>query len=88
VNGVLPRVPTQETSPFAFNGDELAPVIFALAGNNQFQSKFATPYTQSWNFGIQRELGNAFLFEADYVGNHGLDQLRKHQRSVAERQPT
>jgi hypothetical protein len=51
-------------------------VIFALAGNNQFQSKFATPYTQSWNFGIQRELGNAFLFEADYVGSHGLNQLR------------
>jgi hypothetical protein len=72
----IPRVPTQETSPFAFNGDELAPVIFALPGNNQFQSKFATPYTQSWNFGIQRELGNAFLLEADYVGSHGLDQLR------------
>ena len=76
VNGVLPRVPTQVTSPFAFNGDELAPVIFALPGNNIFQSKFATPYTQSWNFGIQRELGNAFLLEADYVGSHGLDQLR------------
>jgi hypothetical protein len=71
-----PRVPTQETSPFAFNGDELLPVIFALPGNNQFQSKFATPYTQSWNFGIQRELGNAFLLEADYVGSHGLNQLR------------
>lgn len=72
----IPRVPTQETSPFAFNGDELLPVIFALPGNNQFQSKFATPYTQSWNFGFQRELGNAFLFEADYVGSHGLNQLR------------
>ncbi len=76
VNGRLPRVPTQETSPFAFNGDELVPVIFALPGNNQFQSKFATPYTQSWNFGIQRELGHLFLLEADYVGSHGVDQLR------------
>ena len=72
----IPRVPTQETSPFAFNGDEILPVIFALPGNNQFQTKFATPYTQSWNFGIQRELGNLFLFEADYVGSHGLNQLR------------
>jgi hypothetical protein len=76
VNGRLPRVPSQETSPFAFNGDELLPVIFALPGNNIFQKKFATPYTQSWNFGIQRELGHLFLFEADYVGSHGLDQLR------------
>ena len=76
VNGRLPRVPTQVTSPFAFNNDELAPVIFALPGNNIFQSKFATPYTESWNFGIQRELGHLFLFEADYVGSHGVDQLR------------
>jgi hypothetical protein len=72
----IPRVPTQVTSPFAFNGDEILPVIFALPGNNQFQSLFSTPYTQSWNFGIQRELGNLFLFEADYVGSHGLNQLR------------
>jgi hypothetical protein len=69
-------VPTQETSPFAVNGDELLPVIFALPGNNDFQSKFATPYTQSWNFGFQRELGHLFLFEADYVGSHGVDLLR------------
>jgi hypothetical protein len=74
--GNIPRVPTQVTSPFAFDGDELLPVIFALPGNNIFQKKFATPYTQSWNFGFQRELGNLFLFEADYVGSHGIDQLR------------
>jgi Carboxypeptidase regulatory-like domain len=72
----IPRVPTQVTSPFAFNGEELVPVIFALPDNNQFQSKFATPYTQSWNFGIQRELGNLFLLEADYVGSHGVNLLR------------
>ncbi len=71
-----PRVQSEVTSPFAFNGDELVPVIFALPGNNQFQSKFATPYTQSWNFGFQREIANQFLFEADYVGSHGLNQLR------------
>jgi len=75
-NGNITRVPTQETSPFAVNGDELLPVIFALPGNNDFQSKFATPYTQSWNFGFQRELGHLFLFEADYVGSHGVDLLR------------
>lgn len=75
-NGNITRVPTQPTSPFAVNGDELLPVIFALPGNNIFQSKFATPYTQSWNFGFQRELGHLFLFEADYVGSHGVDLLR------------
>lgn len=72
----IPRVDTQVTSDRAFNGQELAPVLFALPGNNQFQSKFATPYTQSWNFGFQRELGNAFLFEADYVASNSVNQLR------------
>jgi hypothetical protein len=80
--GDITRVPTLTTSPFAFNGDELAPVIFPLPGNNQFQRKFATPYTQSWNFGFQRELGNAFLLEADYVGSHSLDQLRNISGSL------
>jgi hypothetical protein len=58
------------------DGDFLFPVLFALAGNNQFQSKFANPYTQAWNFGFQRQFGNNLLLEADYVGNHGLNQLR------------
>jgi hypothetical protein len=73
---LIPRPTTLDPSPVVVDGDELAPVLFALPGNNQFQSKFANPYTQSWNFGIQRELGNAFLFEADYVGSHGVNLLR------------
>jgi hypothetical protein len=55
---------------------EIFPVIFALAGNNIFQQKFATPYEQKFNFGFQRELGNQFLFEADYVGAKGNNLLR------------
>ena len=65
--GNIPRVPTQVTSPFAFNGD-IAPVILRFLVTISFRSKFATPYTQSWNFGFQRELGNRVTFEADYVG--------------------
>jgi hypothetical protein len=79
----IPRPPLQVSSRFVFgargdinNGPLLSPVIFARPGNNQFQSKFATPYTQSWNFGFQRQLGNAFLLEMDYVGNKGTDLLR------------
>ncbi|MEK6279809.1 MAG: TonB-dependent receptor [Acidobacteriota bacterium] len=78
------RPPTQVPSPIArgffrdtaFNGDFLFPVIFALKGNNQFQSKFANPITQAWNFGFQRQFGNEMLIEADYVGNKGNNQLR------------
>ena len=61
---------------FAFNGDFIFPVIFALPGNNQFQSKFANPITQAWNFGFQRQVGNNLLIEADYVGNKGNNLLR------------
>lgn len=55
---------------------QIFPVLFALAGNNVFQSKYASPYEQKWNFGFQRELGNQFLFEADYVGAKGTNLLR------------
>ncbi|HEX8844973.1 MAG TPA: TonB-dependent receptor [Pyrinomonadaceae bacterium] len=70
------RPPTLESSPRVPSTAEIFPVIFALPGNNIFQSKFATPYEQKWNFGFQRELGNQFLFEADYVGAKGTNLLR------------
>lgn len=78
----VPRAPTQVSSRFVFgargnpNGPLIFPVVFPRAGNNQFQTKFATPYSQAWNFGFQRELGNAFLLEADYVASHSVNQLR------------
>ncbi len=31
-----------------------------------------TPYTENWNFGLQRELGGSVLVEASYVGSHGV----------------
>ncbi|MEK6334219.1 MAG: TonB-dependent receptor [Acidobacteriota bacterium] len=69
--------PTQQTpSPTVPLDAEIFPVLFALPGNNQFQTKFANPYTQAWNLGFQRQFGNNFLIEADYVGNHGLNELR------------
>ncbi|MGD0507909.1 MAG: TonB-dependent receptor [Terriglobales bacterium] len=34
------------------------------------------PYSQSWNFGIQRELGAGVLMEVNYVGSKGTRLLR------------
>lgn len=70
------RPATQVASPRVPFDAEIFPVLFALPGNNQFQTKFANPYTQAWNLGFQRQFGNNFLLEADYVGNHGLNELR------------
>lgn len=72
----FPRPATQTPSPRVGSNAEIFPVIFALPGNNNLQPKFATPYEQKWNFGFQRELGNQFLFEADYVGAKGTNLLR------------
>jgi Carboxypeptidase regulatory-like domain/TonB dependent receptor len=59
------------------NGDELGlAVIFPTAQNNILQKKFVTPNSASWNFGYQRELGNQFLFEIDYVGTKGTNLIR------------
>src|SRR6185503_17632473 len=31
---------------------------------------FRSPYIQQWSFGLQRQFGPAYVFEARYVGNH------------------
>jgi len=72
----VPRPTTQTPSPVVPVDAEIFPVLFALPGNNQFQTKYANPYTQAWNLGFQRQFGNNLLLEADYVGNHGLNELR------------
>jgi len=77
--GTLPdilRPPTLTSSPRVPSDAEIFPDIFVLPNNNSFQAKLATPYEQKWNFGFQRELGNQFLLEADYVGSKGTDLLR------------
>jgi hypothetical protein len=72
----IANIPTQTASPLAFDEDFLAPVLFPLPGNNPYQDKFATPYTQTWNFGLQRQFKGDILIEADYVGSKGTNLLR------------
>jgi carboxypeptidase family protein len=54
-----------------------APPVFPLASQagvqaRDFDPNLKTPYVQSWNFGIQRELTKDTVFEARYVGNHSI----------------
>jgi Carboxypeptidase regulatory-like domain len=70
------RPDTQTPSNVVEDGAFIFPNLFPIPGNNQVQDKFATPYTQSWNFGFQRQFGGDLLFEADYVGSKGTNLLR------------
>ncbi len=73
----VPRAETLEASPVVEEGAQQIPLLFPLPGNNPFQSKFSTPYTQSWNFGIQRQFHGDLLLEADYIGSKGTGLLRQ-----------
>src|SRR5437870_1646289 len=41
-----------------------------------FDNNLRTPYTQNWNFTIQRELPNSFTLDFRYVGSKGTKLLR------------
>ena len=43
-------------------------------GANGIDPHIKQPYTESWNFGIQRQLGNTRALEIRYVGNRTLRQ--------------
>ncbi len=47
---------------------------FQQAGLAGMDPHIKQPYTESWNFGIQRELGKSNAIEIRYVGNRGIHQ--------------
>jgi outer membrane receptor protein involved in Fe transport len=67
----LPNVQT-------FDGTSIEAALFPLApkGNpgfateTQFGSNFRNPYSEQWNFGIQRQINSHMAAEVRYVGNH------------------
>ena len=44
---------------------------------NGFEPNIKLGYVQSWNFGLQRELGKSMMMEVRYTGNHGTDLWRQ-----------
>ena len=51
------------------------------ASLNDFDPNLKPAYTQSWTFGIQRELTKDMAFEVRYVGNHGTKLMRQFEIS-------
>ncbi len=56
---------TEAASDFTFNGGP---------GLNGLNPHIQQPYTQSWNLGVQRQLGQTMALEVRYVGSHTLRQ--------------
>jgi hypothetical protein len=71
-NGLpAPTTPPPPVYPLAFRptaGDTMS----------AFDPDIRVPYTQSWSFGIQRELTKDTVFEARYVGNHAIGTWRRY----------
>ena len=59
-------VPSELESDFTFVG--------GAPGANGIEPHIQQPYTESWNFGIQRQLGESRALEIRYVGNRTLRQ--------------
>ncbi|HYR86049.1 MAG TPA: carboxypeptidase regulatory-like domain-containing protein [Terriglobia bacterium] len=53
-------------------------------GPNDVDPNFRNSYVQNWNFGIQREFGQNFLLEVDYVGSKGTRLNRRENTNTAE----
>jgi hypothetical protein len=58
------RPPTTQPAPSASVPDESL-----LTGITIINPDLRTPYTQAWNAGIQRDLGNGMTIEVNYVGS-------------------
>jgi hypothetical protein len=74
----LPSIPT-------LNGATIGAALFPLApkgnpGNateTQFGSNFRNPYSEQWNFGMQRQITGKMAAEVRYVGNHDLANFQE-----------
>jgi len=64
-----PNVTAQ--NPFAATGSGLFPPASPFVGSNQwyYDPHIKNPYSEQWNFGIQRQLGNSLALKIDYVGS-------------------
>ncbi len=73
-----------DPNPFPFPGPRGPETTFVLPLSGTFLSPdFRTPYSQQYNFTIQRELARDLKVEAAYVGSRGTKLLRRRQGNPA-----
>jgi len=64
-----PNVTSQ--NPFNASGSGLFPAASPFVAGNQwfYDPHIKNPYSEQWNFGVQRQLGNSLALKVDYVGS-------------------
>lgn len=67
------RTPPADTSRFP-----LTPAAGSSVSSNDFDPRIKAGYTQSWTFGIQREINKNTAVEVRYVGTHGTHLWRQY----------
>jgi hypothetical protein len=70
-------------NPLPTKSGLLASPVYPIAAGfttalNDFQPNMALGYVQSWNIGLQRELGRNMVMEIRYTGNHGVHLWRQY----------
>ena len=48
---------------------------FVVPVFNSVASTMKTPKYHEWNFEVQQQIGTRYMFSANYVGNHGFDEI-------------
>jgi Carboxypeptidase regulatory-like domain len=65
-------VTVRAENPLSALGTGALPAATPFTQNITFKDPFMkVPYTEEWNFGIQRQLGSSTGLSVDYVGSHG-----------------
>jgi hypothetical protein len=65
-------VTVRAANPLSALGSGTLPAATPFTQNITFKDPFMkVPYTEEWNFGIQRQLGQNTGLSVDYVGSHG-----------------
>jgi hypothetical protein len=85
--GALPLLlrDTARLGPPAFNETPVYPLTAPISASGYaFDPKLKTPYTESWTFGIQREVARNLAVEVRYVGNRFLQNWQAYNLNLNE----
>src|SRR5439155_16506068 len=76
---------TARLGPPSFSDTPVYPLIAPISGSAYaFQRDLKVPYTESWTFGIQREVSKNLAVEVRYVGNRFLQNWQTNNLNLNE----